>query len=68
MNLTYGDIFDEFCKKFPNAEVDDFRPVAPIHVPEIPNGMAKSIVIWLKDGSRLIYTTKEQEKTDETNY
>lgn len=29
-NVTYGDIFEEFCRKFPNVEYEDYRPASPI--------------------------------------
>ena len=57
--MTYGDIYYEFCKKFPNAEINDYRPATSMFVPELGEGIPYGIVIWLKDGSKMIYIAKE---------
>lgn len=59
---TYGDIYDEFCDKFPNAEVLDYRPAVSMHIPELKTGcIPYAIIVWLKDGSEVIYKSKEEE-------
>jgi len=63
--LTYGDIYWEFCKKFPNAEVSDYRPALPMYIPGLSNltkGISNAIVVWLKDGSSIIYIAKSEVK------
>lgn len=57
--MTYGDIYYEFCKKFPNVEVKDYRPATSMFVPELGEGIPYGIVVWLKDGSKMIYIAKE---------
>jgi hypothetical protein len=60
--MTYGMIYDEFCKKFPNVEVSDFRPAIPMYIPGISNltkGIPNAIVIWLTDGGSIIYIAEE---------
>lgn len=52
---TYGDIFEEFCKKFPNANVKDFRPASPLFIPQLLKDIPYAIIIWLDDGSEVIY-------------
>lgn len=59
---TYGDIYNEFCEKFPNAEVEDYRPAVEMHVPQLRNGIPCAIIVWLKDGSKIIYISKEDLK------
>lgn len=54
-NVTYGDIFEEFCRKFPNVEYADYRPASPIFIPQLSSDIPNSIIVFLKDGSSLIY-------------
>ena len=55
---TYGDIYEEFCNKFPNAGTDDYRPAAPLYVDELNTSIPNAIVVWLKDGSKIIYVSE----------
>ena len=57
--MTYGDIYDEFCKKFQNAEVSDYRPAYPQYLPKLVKPIPYAIVVWLKDGSKVIYIAEE---------
>lgn len=56
--MTNAEILKIFTKKYPNAEVSDYRPIAGIHIPEEHAG----IIIWLKNGDILIYFPRETEK------
>lgn len=56
--MTYGEIYEEFCNKFPNAEVNDYRPAEPIYVDELNTRIPNAIVVWLKDGSKIIYVSE----------
>lgn len=56
--MTYGEIYEEFCNKFSNAEVDDYRPAAPLYVDELNTSIPNAIVVWLKDGSKIIYVSE----------
>ena len=55
--MTYGDIFNEFCKKFPKAKVEDYRPAMELYMPQISRGrgIPNAIIVCLKDGSKVIY-------------
>ena len=56
---TYGDIISEFIQKFPNADYTDIRPCWDYYgVPTISN----AIVVWLKDGSKLIYVKGDKDE------
>lgn len=57
---TYGDIYNEFCEKFPNAEVEDYRPADPMYIPQLMRGIPYGIIVWLKDGNKVIYIAKEE--------
>lgn len=52
---TYGDIYDEFCSKFPNAEIEDYRPAVPMHISQLAEGIPNAIIVWLKDKGKVIY-------------
>lgn len=58
--MTYGDIYDEFCKKFPLVEVADYRPAVEMHIPQISKAIPNAIIVWLRDGSRIIYISREE--------
>jgi hypothetical protein len=58
---TYGDIYNEFCEKFPNARVLDYRPAVDMYIPELKTrGIPYAIIVWLEDGSEVIYKSKEE--------
>lgn len=59
--MTYGDIYNEFCKKFPNVEVKDYRPAVEMHIPQILKGIPNAIIVWLKDGAKVIYIAEGEE-------
>lgn len=59
--MTYGDIYNEFCNKFPNAEVKDYRPADPMFVPQLMRGIPYGIIVWLKDGSKVVYIAESEE-------
>lgn len=58
--MTYGDIYYQFCKKFPNVEVNDFRPATTMYMPSLVSGIPNAIVVWLKDGSIVIYIAESE--------
>lgn len=58
---TYDDIYDEFCEKFPLAEVQDYRPAVKLHIPQLSEGIPNAIIVWLKDGSQIIYIAESDE-------
>lgn len=59
--ITYGDIFKEFCESVNTGLTDqirDYRPCDPMFdVPFIPGG----ILVWLKNGAKIIYISKQME-------
>lgn len=59
ISVTYGDIISEFIQKFPNVDYEDIRPCWECYgVPTISN----AIVVWLKDGSKLIYVKGNKDE------
>lgn len=58
--MTYKDILNEFESKFSNAEIEDYRPACGLYIDgvddctQIPN----AIVVWLKDGSKVVYISR----------
>ena len=59
--MTYGDIYNEFCKRFPTAEVEDYRPAVEMHIPQLSRDIPNAIIVWLKDGSKVIYMAESEE-------
>lgn len=51
MMITWDDLYDEFCKKFPNLCKNAVRYV--------PNGYM-SIIVYFKDGSKAVYDSSTQ--------
>lgn len=52
---TYEDIYNEFCGKFPHAGAEDYRPAVEMYVPQLSKGIPNAIIVWLKDGTKVIY-------------
>lgn len=53
--MTYKEIYEEFCNKFPNAEIEDYRPAVSMFIPQLTSGIPNAIIVWLKDGSKVVY-------------
>lgn len=53
--MTYKEIYEEFCNKFPNVEIKDYRPTDPMFMPQLTRGIPKAIIVWFKDGSKVVY-------------
>ena len=64
-DVTYGDILEEFCRKFPNVEYEDYRPASPIFIPQLSSEIPNAIIVFLKDGSSLIYVAELLEDGEE---
>lgn len=60
--MTYEEIFDEFCKKFPNAKIEDYRPAVEMYVPQLSKGISNAIIVWLKDKTKVIYIAGSETK------
>ena len=60
--MTYEDIYDEFRDKFPNAEVEDYRPADPMYIPQLMGEIPYGIIVWLKDKSKVIYVAESEDK------
>lgn len=59
---TYGDIYKEFCNKFPLAGADDYRPAEPMFIRQLLIGIPNAIIVWLKDGTKVIYIAESEDK------
>ena len=62
--MTYGDIYKQFYDKFPNAEVDDWRPADPLFIPQLLKPIPNAILVWLKGGNKLVFISEEVGETD----
>ena len=57
---TYEDIYKEFCAKFPNLEVVDYRSATETYVAQLSTGIPNAIIVWLKGGSYVIYKAESE--------
>jgi len=64
MPKTYGDVYKEFYDRFPNAEVEDYRPAVGLYIPQLLEAIPNAIIVWLKDGSKIIYISESEDKND----
>ena len=65
--MTYGNIYDQFLNttSIDKDVVDDYRPCCPLFdVPPIPD----AIVVFLKNGGKIIYIADEKLKTEPSDY
>lgn len=55
--MTYGEIYNKaLCKLcLTRKEVADYRPASKLFIPELERDITNAIIIWLKDGGKLIY-------------
>lgn len=56
--MTYSDIFEEFIREthIDRHLINDYRPCCEMF--DVPN-IANAIVVWLKNGSKIIYITNK---------
>lgn len=58
--LKYEDIYNDFCKKFPDIEAEDYRPAIELYIPQLSKGIPNAIIVWIKDGSKVIYIAEDE--------
>jgi hypothetical protein len=58
---TYEEIYNDFCAKFPLAKVEDYRPADPMFIPQLMRGIPYAIIVWLKDGSKVVYISESEK-------
>lgn len=61
--MTYGEIYKQFLEetKMDRKIIEDYRPCVEMYgVPDMPEG----IVVWLKNGWRIIYIPPEKKECD----
>ena len=59
--VTWGDLYRQFKKEYPKADVIDFRPFVEGCLPRNRPG----IIVWLKNGDVLVYIPKAQREKRE---
>ncbi|MCF8018138.1 MAG: hypothetical protein K9L62_01945 [Vallitaleaceae bacterium] len=59
--MTYGDIEKRFIEvtNIDVSAIDDYRPY--IELFDVPN-ISGAIIIWLKNGDKIIYVPKSEKK------
>lgn len=64
--MTYGEIYDQALQKlclYP-GDVEDYRPAVEMHIEQLKEPIPNGIIIWLKNGSKLIYIANSQEEAN----
>ena len=56
--MTWGDLYKQFCKKFPKSKAIDYRPFVEGLLPTRRPG----IIVWLENGDVLVYIPKPREE------
>lgn len=56
--MTWGDLYKQFCKKFPKLKVEDYRPFVEGLLPTRRPG----IIVWLENGDVLVYIPKPKKE------
>ena len=55
--MTIIEVLNKFSDEFPQAKVDDYRPLADLFIRD-----KVGIVVWLKNGDMIVYCPKEIQK------
>lgn len=61
MGKLWKDILEEFKKStgISKDKISDYRPYLKPYSTEVFNASAPGIIVWLSDGSKIIYISKE---------
>lgn len=64
--MTYGEIYNKaLCKLcLTRKEVADYRPASKLFIPELERDITNAIIIWLKDGGKLIYIEPHESEKE----
>lgn len=64
--MTYGEIYNEALWRLclDHEEVEDYRPASKLFIPELERDIPNAIIIWLKDGSKVIYIERSEVGDD----
>ena len=57
-SMTWGDLYKQFCKKFPKSKAVDYRPFVEGLLPTRRPG----IIVWLENGDVLVYIPKTEKE------
>lgn len=49
-----------FVISFSLTEVEDYRPAVKMHIPQLLRDIPNAIIVWLKDGSKVIYIAESE--------
>lgn len=55
--MTYDEMYDKALRELhlEREEIEDYRPASKIHIPELERDIPNAIIIWLKNGSKIIH-------------
>lgn len=66
--MTYEEIYNQALKElclFPGG-VEDYRPAVEMHIKQLKEPIPNGIIIWLKNGDKIIYVADSQKEEQES--
>ena len=62
--MTYEEIYNQALKelKLDIKQIKDYKPAIRLYAPELRKDIPDGIIIWLKNGKKLIYSEPEKIK------
>lgn len=64
--MTYEEIYNQALQKLClyTGDVEDYRPAVPMHIEQLKEPIPNGIIIWLKNGDKLIYVADSQKEAN----
>lgn len=60
--MTYEELYKKALRRLriKDSDVQDYRPVCKLYIPEITKTMPNAIIIWFKTGEKIIFIDKKK--------
>lgn len=65
VDATYNNLYEKALRELNlNVnEIDDYRPADPLYIPELKQLILAGIIIWMKNGTKIIYIDSDYDQT-----
>lgn len=65
--MTYGEIYNQALKELclSPGKVEDYRPAVEMYIKQLKEPIPNGIIIWLKNGDKIIYVADSQKEEQE---
>ena len=62
--MTYGEIYNQALEELclSPGKVEDYRPAVEMHIKQLKEPIPNGIIIWLKNGDKIIYVADSEEE------